>query len=356
MQRLSVATINAFLVISSAQAIAQELPDPASLKFQTTFDHIGAEVHSLEKNGRISYYIDEGSPQGRPVVFIGGAGTSLEAFQLTEFARTTREQLGLRIISVERNGFGESPYDPTLGYHDYNNEILAVLDHLGVDNFVIMAISGGGAYAAQLAAAVPNRVTSLHAGAAVARTLPTRKAPDCSVALEAMNEKSRKATGNPKEWWGVPGSPVLVIPGWQTTAYADATRSFYVAGQAGDPNPLSHERLLPCSEDAVVDATKITAPVFLYWGELDKAVTVAEMEMWKSALPTVVRATVYPGEGHTVQYRHWDQIMVDMAGYRGQTMVCRDGETVLVPDAEVGQLPLGLCAWSATKTDPTKHR
>ena len=323
--------------------------DPATLKLQSTFDHIGAEVRSLDAGGRISYYIDEGSPEGRAVVFIGGQGTSLEAFQLTEFARSTREKLGLRVISVERNGFGELAFDPKLGYADYAKEVLAVLDHLKVDKFAIMAISGGGAYAAHLAATVPDRVISLHAGAAVARTLPTRSAPDCSITPDVANEKAKKWTTSPKDWWGVPGSPVLIIPGWQTTAYADATRSFYVGGQMGDPKALAHENMLPCSKDAVIDAKKITAPVFLYWGEADKAVPVEQMEMWKAALPNVARATVYPGEGHTVQYRHWDQIMVDMAGYADQTVVCRDGETVLVPADKVGDLSLGLCAWSAAK-------
>jgi non-heme chloroperoxidase len=339
----------AALCVSSATAQDAPKEDPALLKLQTTFDHIGAEVHSLETDGRVSYYIDEGSPQGRAVVFIGGQGTSLEAFQLTEFARSTRQKLGLRVISVERNGFGESVFNPKLGYADYVKEVLAVLDHLKVEKFAIMAISGGGAYAAHLASTVPDRVISLHAGAAVARTLPTRAAPDCSVTPEAASEKARKWTVSPKEWWGVPGSPVLVIPGWQTTAYADATRSFYVGGQMGDPNALAHENMLPCSKDAVVDAKKITAPVFLYWGESDKAVPVEQMEMWKAALPNVVRATVYPGEGHTVQYRHWDQILVDMAGYTDQTVVCRDGETVLAPSDKVGDLPLGLCAWSTPK-------
>lgn len=326
--------------------------DPSSIQLQNTFDNIGAEVHALTKDGRTSYYIDEGHPEGRAVVFIGGQGTSLEAFQLTEFARTTREELGLRIISVERNGFGESKFEPQLGYADYNNEVLAVLDSLKIDKFVIMAISGGGAYAAQLAAAVPERVISLHAGAAVSRTLPTRTAPKCTDSLEEVNKKSIKFTHSPKDWWGVPGSPVLVIPGWQTRAYADATRAFYVGGQLGDPSALSHERLLPCAENAVVDSAKITAPAYLYYGADDKAVTVDEMKQWQAALPNVVKAIVYPGEGHTVQYRHWDQIMVDMAGYDKQTVVCRGGKSMLVADADVsGTEQLGICAWSAKAAD-----
>lgn len=344
--------IGGLATLCTSTAVAQDQAakqDPATLKLQTTFDHIGAEVRSLESGGRTIYYIDEGSPGDRAVVFIGGQGTSLEAFQLTEFARSTRQKLGLRVISVERNGFGELAFDPKLGYADYVKEVLAVLDHLQVDKFAIMAISGGGAYATHLAAAVPDRINSLHAGAASTRTLPTRSAPDCSITLEAAKEKAGKWTSNPKEWWGVPGSPVLLIPGWQTRAYADATRSFYVGGQMGAPDALSHENMLPCSSDAVVDVKKITAPVFLYWGEADKLVTVEQMEMWKAALPNIVRATVYPREGHTVQYRHWDQILVDMAGYTDQTVVCRDGDTVLVPSDKTGDLPLGLCAWSAAR-------
>lgn len=345
---LAAAALSAILSASLAEAGATPETDPARIDLQEAFDPIGAEVHMLSVGGRDIHYIDEGRKDGRAVVFIGGQGTSLEAFQLTEFARSTREKLGLRVISVERNGFGASAFDPKLGYGDYVGEILAVLDDLGVDRFAIMAISGGGAYAAHLAAAVPERVISIHAGAAVARTLPTRSLPAaCSKSPEAVTEAAAKATRNPRDWWAVPGSPVLVIPGWQARAYADATRSFYLGGQMGDPAALAHENLLPCGDGAVVDAARITAPAYLYYGETDKAVTVDEMKQWQAALPNVVKATVYPGEGHTVQYRHWDQIMVDMAGHAGHTVICRDAETRLVPDAEVASGDaLGICAWT----------
>lgn len=334
----------------SAQGSPGPTKDPASVRLQSGFDHIGAEVRSVEIGGRTSFYIDDGDPEGRAVVFIGGQGTSLAAFQLTEFTRSTRLALGLRMISVERNGFGESPLDPSRGYGDYAREVLGVLDHLGVDRFAIVAISGGGAYAAHLAAAEPDRVLSLHAAAAVSRALPTRDAPDCSLTLEQKAAELTKYTHHPKDWWGVPGSPVLVIPGWQAEAYADATRSFYVAGQMGDPTALAVEYLLPCSEDAVADASRITAPTYLYWGEEDEAVPVAEMEHWKAAIPNVVRATAYAGQGHTVQYRHWDQVLADIAGLGDHTVVCREGETLLVPEGEVAEGEfLGNCAWAAAE-------
>ncbi|RJE85790.1 alpha/beta fold hydrolase [Paracoccus onubensis] len=359
MKRLHLAAIAAYGIGGATPAIsddivAADLPprDPEAFRLQDEFDHIGAEVHSLSKDGRVSFYIDEGNEQDRPVVFIGGQGTSLEAFQLTEFARTMREELGLRIISVERNGFGESEFDPSLGYTDYADEVLTVLDHLGIDKFAIMAISGGGAYAAHLAEAVPDRVISIHAGAAVSRTLPTRTEPDCSRSAEDWNESLAAYTHNPKDWWGVPGSPVLVIPGWQTKAYADGTRSFYVGGQLGDPAALTHESMLVCGQDAVADTTKIQAPVYLYYGEADEAVPVEEMRQWQSAFSNVVKAVVYPGEGHTVQYRHWDQILADMAGYDDYTVTCREGASRLIPNKDVDEGEfLGICAWQTQGTD-----
>lgn len=324
---------------------------PSSLRLQDDFDTIGAEVHELTTNGRTSYYIDEGKGK-HVVVFIGGASTSLQAFQLTEFARTTRERLGIRIVSVERNGLGASKVDPTLGYDDYNKEVLAVLDHLGIKRFSILAISGGGAYGAHLAAAVPKRLVSLHAAAAVSSSLPTRSAPrNCDLTLEERNEQNMRWKRDPMGWWAVPGSPVLAVPGWQSAAYLDAVRAFFMGGQLDDATAMSLPGILNCSAGAVADASKITAPTYLYWGENDTSVPVSVMEQWKAALPNVVKATVYPGEGHTVQYRHWDQILADMAGYGNYTVACVRGRTQLVPNRFIDSYTsrgatLGLCAWA----------
>lgn len=347
-QKLSLVTVVGLCGNLTLADTARPLPmqDAAAVTLSSGFDHIGAEVHSINVDGRASFFIDDGPADGRPVIFIGGQGTSLAAFQLTEFNRSTRLALGLRIISVERNGFGESPLDPTRGYADYATEVLAVLDHLGVDDFAIVAISGGGAYAAHLAAAAPDRILSLHATAASPSTLPTRSEPKCDTPIDQMKEKLIYYTHTPKNWWGVPGSPVLVIPGWQTRAYGDATRTFYVNGQMGDPTALAVEYLLPCSEDAIADTAQITAPAYLYWGASDETVPVAAMEQWQAALPNVVRATVYKNQGHTVQYRHWDQVLADIAGLGDHTVICEGDQTLLIPNGDVQpDAFLGNCAW-----------
>ena len=240
--------------------------------------------------------------------------------------------LGLRVISVERNGFGESPLDLNLGYADYNAEVLAVLDHLDVDDFVIVSISGGGAYAAHLAAAVPDRVISLHAAASTDSTLPNRTPRNCTLTFEQRNATNLFWYENPKIWWGVPGSPVLAIPGWQATAYLDAVRSFHLGGGPMRPEPAEPRggAALPARRDRRRLADHV-ADVPLLGRRGHHACRSASWTRWQAALPNVVKATVYPGEGHTVQYRHWDQILVDMAGHADQTVVCKNGQTKTCP-------------------------
>ena len=114
------------------------------MNIQEEFDPIGPAVKYFETNtGKTLVYVDEGEPGWKTVLFVGGAGTSARVFGLTEFARTLREQLKLRVIAVERNGFGETLYNPDWGYEDYAEEVGELLGYLGVDQFRGVAISRG---------------------------------------------------------------------------------------------------------------------------------------------------------------------------------------------------------------------
>jgi non-heme chloroperoxidase len=321
-----------------------------SVDLQEAFDPLGPRVHSLDVGGgRTAHYVDEGKPGWRPVVFLSGHGTSARAFGLTEFARTSREALKLRVISVERNGFGESPFDPGLGYEEYVDEVLAVLDHLGVDRFAVMAISGGGPYATYLTTRAPSRVISLHIAAAIPNAPQSAL---CGLDDAALQDALRPFTENPKLWWGMPASsPIHLIRGWQETAYEEAGRTFFVGGQLGAPDALAHERRLYCTP-TVPDLSEVTAPAYLYWGAADQTVPLSQMERWRDLLPNVAAERVYEGEGHDVQYRHWDQILVDMAGLGDQTVICHQGRTRLVDGDRAERFvsrgaTLGICAWAA---------
>ncbi|MFD3477990.1 alpha/beta fold hydrolase [Streptomyces sp. NPDC058695] len=326
---------------------------PAEPKVQNTFDPLGPDVRAAKlPSGRTAHYTDSGPRDGVPVLYIGGTGTSARAVHMTDFFRTTRADLGLRLISVERNGFGDTAYDPALGKADFARDALDVLDRLGVEKFRIVAISGGGPYAAELAARAPGRVSALHLAAA----LPPygEKPAYCSMSDDALAAALKESITDPRKWWAFPAdSPVKSIPGFADTAYEDGARTYNQRGQQADPAPQVHEQRLYCERPGP-DLSKLTAPVYLYGGDKDTTVPPATLATWRRQFsPDRVTVRTYADSAHDAQYRHWDQILVDLAGHGDRMVVCRGSHTRVLPVDEAARLfakkraTLGSCAWNS---------
>jgi pimeloyl-ACP methyl ester carboxylesterase len=300
-------------VVGAANTIAR--PQPMSL--QGAWDRVpvdgaieGAGVDSLPRaRGGAVRYVDTGEAGWTPIVFFGGLGTSVSACSLTEFARTSRRRLRLRLISVERNGFGGTPYDPSAGYAEAVADVLGVLDAIAVERFAIVAISGGGPYAAALAARVPERVISLHLAAAAAGALIA----SCGRACELFSDCAGIAR-DPAAMWEFPaGSHVHRIPGFTEAAAAEGRRAL---GHEDGADALAHELRLLC-ETPLPDLRSVLAPAYLYWGSDDDVVPLAHSDAWSRSLSRGGVLRRYEGEGHDVQYRHWNQILIDAAGLGG---------------------------------------
>lgn len=316
--------------------------DDLRLSYQRTFHPLGPTVHSTTlDSGRAIHYIDEGDPAWQAAVFFGGAGTTARAFGLLEFARTLREQLEIRIISVERNGLGQTPYQPDLGFTEYASAVWELLNRHGVEQASLIAISGGGPYAAHVARARPERVRSLHLACAYSERLGSDDIPFSAEAVAA----------DPVAWWRYPtDSSVHRIPGFADSTVEEATRGAFARGRDVAPDGL-REAFEFYRDSPLPDLSAVQAPAFLYWGAEDALVTTAHMERWRRVLPQVRATRLYPGEGHDVQYRHWDQMLADVACLGDRIVVGRDGETLLLePDAADEALAtgsvLGLWAWA----------
>jgi non-heme chloroperoxidase len=307
---------------------------------QAGFDPLGPPVRSATlATGRSVRYVDEGEPGWVPLVWFGGAGTSVRAFRLLEFARTLREELGVRVVSVERNGLGGTPFDPGVGYAEHAADVWALLDALGIAEASLTAISGGGPYAAHVAALAPGRVRSLHLACAYAERVADGGMP----AVEEI-------AADPGAWWRYPpASPVHRIPGFAESALEEGTVSLFARGRDVPPEGLAQAFALYAREP-LPELSSVGAPAFLYWGEADDLVPAAHLHRWRAALPNVAAVRVYAGEGHDVQYRHWDQILVDVVHLGERVVVSADGRTLLVDPARAeallanGATP-GLAAW-----------
>ena len=344
--RILIFLLPLLLVISGCSNAESDDKSSATVLLQQEFDYLGPTIQTLDTPaGRSINYLDEGEEGWQPVLFIGGSGTSGRVFALLEFLRTTRQNLGLRIISVERNGFGITPFEDSRGYTEYAEDMEALLKHLEIDEFSLFAISGGGPYSAVMVNRNAERLTSIHLAAALTYY------SDASIPQCALPEASLTIfTKNPIDWFRfAPESPVHTIPGFQDAAFDDAARTFNMGGQAGDPAPVYHEFQHYCQQQYLPDLAAVTAPVYLYYGESDDVVPIEpHARRWQAAyLNAPVKARFYSDEGHDVQYRHLDQVLVDLAGMGDQLVVCNDNdESVLVMASEVQESAfLGLCAW-----------
>jgi pimeloyl-ACP methyl ester carboxylesterase len=318
--------------------------------FPDHFDSIGTPLQSLQTSeGRTVHFTDTGEPDWKPLLFIGGVGTSARAPELVAFLDTLRRRLKVRIIAVERNGLGDTAFDAAWTFDDYNSEVRQVLNHLGIARFALVAISGGGAYAGHIAAAMPERLTSWHMLAAIASA--PANTPFCAADQAALEASLAKQVGSPRVFWALPATGVAgKVPGFADRAADEGAHAYFIAGQRGDARGVAREYRGFCDVPAAV--TAFPAPTFFYYGEADPLVPPSQGEFWAGKVAGKVTFRRYPGEGHDVQYRHWDQLLLDVSGHGGQTLVCERGRPrlklgLLQPAQLATGVTLGVCAWQA---------
>jgi len=332
-----VAVISIFLSISIVLAAEQQ-------PLQLAFDSLGPTVQQLRSgSGRNIHFIDDRNENGIPVVFTGGLGTSVRAVRLLDFLESMRHNLNLRFITIERNGFGQTEFDQTLTMADYVNDVEQVLSHLNIDKFAVFGISGGGPYTAKIAEANADRLLSIHMAATTpAIGNPQRCGNNGRSPYEEMLRYPMQFFGFPKD------SPLHKIEGFQDTAFDEAARAHNMRGQSADVTPLQHELNLYCSENAM-DSAHINVPVFVYLGLQDEVLGLVNPNDWLAAYPNAeVVVRTYPNSGHDVQYRHLDQILLDMTGESDQILICEEGvEQKVSPESIEGRNPdvVGLCLW-----------
>lgn len=101
----------------------------------------------------------EPDAEGTPVVLVHGNVSSSEFWEPTMLSLA-----GVRCIAVDLRGFGASqtlPVDATRGVGDYADDVLAVLDALGVDRAVLVGWSMGGGVVMQMLLDRPGLVEAL---------------------------------------------------------------------------------------------------------------------------------------------------------------------------------------------------
>lgn len=124
-------------------------------------------------DGGILTWREYGDPAGTPVFFFHGwPGESHQGALIHEAAR----EKGVRLISPNRPGIGGSSRQPGRNLLDWPPMVTALADHLKIDRFRVLGLSGGGPYALACAWALGRH--RVPACATVCGALPGAPGPD----------------------------------------------------------------------------------------------------------------------------------------------------------------------------------
>ena len=115
------------------------------------------EFLPLKGGGQLAY-VEYGVPQGNPVFFFHGWPSSRT---MAELADSAARALNLRIISPDRPGICDSSFQLNRQLLDWPGVLQQFADHLGLERFHLLAISGGAPYAYVAGLKLPDRVRAM---------------------------------------------------------------------------------------------------------------------------------------------------------------------------------------------------
>jgi pimeloyl-ACP methyl ester carboxylesterase len=131
-------------------------------------------------DGRALAVLEGGARDGAAIVAHHGTPGSGRLYRTES---ESAERLGLRLITYDRPGYGESSPQPGRSIADCAADVAAILDALGVERFATYGTSGGGPHALACAAQLPERC----AAAATIAGVGPNDAPDLEF-LAGMGE------------------------------------------------------------------------------------------------------------------------------------------------------------------------
>jgi pimeloyl-ACP methyl ester carboxylesterase len=242
-------------------------------------------------DGRDLAWAEYGAPTGLPVVFLHGTpgGRIGRAAHHERFARE-----GLRVLCPDRAGYGGSDRDPGRTVRSAADDVVGLLDALGLPAAVVMGGSGGGPHALAVAAAAPERVL------AVGVLVGAAPLDDADVA--GMAEVNRRVLGMVRAGEDLDAllapirenllerGPAAVLDGpesdralWESRA-ADLRRELADALAPGTGGMADDYRAL-WGAPWGFDLAEVTRPVVWVHGRDDRAVPFAAAARAAAALP-----------------------------------------------------------------------
>jgi pimeloyl-ACP methyl ester carboxylesterase len=278
-------------------------------------------------DGRALGFAEYGDRDGKPVFYFHGfPGSRVEA----GIAGPTAAQVGVRLIAVDRPGFGLSDFKAGRRIGDWAGDVAALADALALERFAALGVSGGGPYLSACALRLGDRLTAAavfcglgpasdpgategmirynRLGLRLAGRLPWSAGPLARIVATAMHIAPERAVAHLARQLPQVDRALLEeteLRGLFVEAYREALRQ----GARG-----AARELLLFSRPWDFRLEQIGMPVHLWHGELDTIVPPAMARRQQRAL-LECRARFFPREGHfSVVVHHVREMLEMLAG------------------------------------------
>jgi len=272
--------------------------------------------------GRRLGYAEYGPLDGFPVVaFHGTPGARLERL----FSHDALEQFNVRLIVVERPGYGLSDFHDGRTLLGWPDDMTRFADALGLDSFSVTGFSGGGPYAAACAYKIPGRLvhTALISSAAPFSVsgLTDGMLPDNRALFEAARDDFAAVA---QQLAVIVDSPETLFALFEVPAPAPdksalSETKFRAMYQANLAESISQGMEGLAYDMAVVadpwgfDPAAITADVSVWYGEKDVNIPPAMGRYLADAIPAC-REHALPDDGHFLAPAYEAQILRALSG------------------------------------------
>lgn len=264
------------------------------------------------RDGRRLSYAEFGTPDGD--VFFWMHGTPGSRRQIPFEARALADEIGLRIIGIDRPGIGSSTPHLYPNILDWTADLAIMADTLGVDQFRVVGLSGGGPYTLAAGAAMPDRVKALGVLGGVAPLVGPDAitggiiniAPYAAPVLERVRVPMGFALSRairlirPLAGAAIGGYAAVQPEGDKTLLREEDFKNMFVDDLLNGSRfqmsaPLGDIVLF--TRDWGFTAADVTVPVYWWHGDCDSIIPHAHGEHLSARLPEAVFTTV-PGKAH----------------------------------------------------------
>jgi len=275
-------------------------------------------------DGRKLAYAEFGKPDGYPVLYCHSTpGSRLDPLLL---GVDIFSQFGLRVIAPDRPGMGQSDFQTNRGFSDWPKDVMALTEALGLNQFSVLGVSGGGGYAAVCAAKIPEKLSKVVIVSGAWRidseamknigfpmNMMWQVATHAPILLPFILKSMIKIMSSPKggsEQDSAPPNKIMPAADHAAMAQPGRTASFQrslsEALKQGSKGVTWEMRLYVREWD--FDLAEIQIPLTLFHGAQDRNFPLAFVQRVANSLPRAQLET-YPEDGHISTFtNHSDEI------------------------------------------------